>query len=129
MAAKKGSRSDLNAPLRSLSDRLRSLQREAGQLLEAARSDAAIDAEETRGSTGRVDFAAGFEAQLDRVAVSLLERWDIPTRDDLNAISERLEKIEKALAAPAKPRKSTKPAKKVARTSKSRRTRRPAKHQ
>ncbi len=128
MASKKGSRNDLNAPLRSLSDRLRLLQREAGQILEAVRNDPPADEREARPVGSRVDLAAGLEAQLDRVATNLLERWDIPTRAEISEIQRRLEEIEAAIASPPKPKRTAKTAKKVARTSKSRRTRGTTKH-
>jgi hypothetical protein len=96
-------------------------------LLEAARSDPRSDAEDPR-ATGLGDLTSGIESQLDRVAASLLERWDIPTRSDLAEIHRRLDRIEAALSAPEKPKKPAKTAKTRARTSKSRRSSGPAKH-
>ncbi len=118
MAAKKGAKNDLNAPLRSLSDRLRAMQREAGQILETVRSEPRHKDDSKRPGSGRIDLAAGLEVQLDRVVTSLIDRWDLPTRADLTDIVRRLERIESALAPPPRPtraKKSAQPAKKVAR--------------
>jgi hypothetical protein len=111
MASKKAAKGDLNAPLRSLSERLRSLQREAGQLLEAARIDS------RRGdSRAGAEPGPGREAQMGRVAANLFERWDIPTRSDLDEIHQRLDRLEEAL-------RSLRPAGKAAPTSKTRQRR------
>lgn len=128
MAAKKGAKNDLNAPLRSLSDRLRAMQREAGQILETVRNEPRSKEEPKRPGTGRIDLTAGLEFQLDRVVTSLIDRWDLPTRADFVDILQRLEKIESALAPPPSPKakKGANPAKKVARKTSKRRPRAPA---
>jgi hypothetical protein len=113
MTAKKGP-GDLNAPLRSLSERLRSLQRETGEMLAAARSRPRRKRSESSGASepARPPVA---DNPLLRAAATLLDRWDVPTRADIDAIRARLDRIEAALAiqqepdatpAAAKPRKA-----------------------
>ncbi len=128
MAAKKGAKNDLNAPLRSLSDRLRAMQREAGQILETVRNEPRSKEEPKRPGTRRIDLTTGLEFQLDRVVTGLIDRWDLPTRADFADILQRLEKIESALTPPPSPKakKSAKPAPKVAQKTSRRRPRAPA---
>lgn len=101
MAARKGRTDDLNAPLRTLTERLRSLQREAGDLLESARREARRN-RRRRASGDASDEPAPpttTDNPLFRAANNLLERWDAPTRAELAAIAERVELIERALVA------------------------------
>lgn len=108
MAPKKIAKGDLNAPLRSLSERLRSLQREANQLLESTRRS------DSRRGAGDGAKRSAADAQMGRVAANFLERWEIPTRADIDEIHRRLDRIEEAIlalrpAAPvAKPRRPAK---------------------
>lgn len=101
MAARKGRADDLNAPLRTLSERLRSLQREAGDLLETARREARRN--RRRAASGDETAESAPPTTLDnpllRAANNLLERWDTPTRTELAALAERIERIERALVA------------------------------
>lgn len=109
MSSKKADKPDLNAPLRSLSDRLRFLQKEATQLLESVRTEVG------RGESGR-------DVQKGRVAANFLERWDIATRADLDQIHRRLDAIEAAILSLHKPAESAE----TGRTAKTRRRKRPS---
>lgn len=99
MAAKKGRPDDLNAPLRSLSERLRSLQRDAGEILETARREARRPRGKRERPTAEVEVepAAASDNRLLRAAATLMERWDTPTRAEFDEIRERLDRIESAL--------------------------------
>lgn len=120
MAAKKGS-GDLNSPLRSLSETLRSLQRETGEMLTKARREArAAKADKATGS--RRSARASADNPLLRAVTTLLERWDVPTRADLDAIRDRLDRLEAAIATLEKEDPKSRAAKPRRAASKNRRT-------
>jgi len=102
MSSNKGRSRNLNHPLQRLLERLHALQVEAGDALEAAHRD--VPSEDDSGGIGsnsaaRSDIAASVETQVSKAAIALLERWDIPTRGDLDDIRERLAKLERAVAS------------------------------
>lgn len=96
MAARKGRAQDLNAPLRALAQRLRDLQKEAGDALENVRRESRRRAP-ARQRAESTSLAT--ENPLMRAASNLIERWDAPSRAELAAVVERLERVERALAA------------------------------
>lgn len=128
MASKKGRSEDLNTPLRSLSERLRSLQREAADVLEAARRDVrpARRKRDTDTNEPRQESVPTSDNPLLRAAATLLERWGTPTRADLDEIRARLDRIEVALELQEKHDQSAKSAATASRSSKTRRKRTPA---
>ncbi len=95
MSSNKGDEGELNRPLLRLAERLRSLQNEAGEVLDSLRGDS--DAAAREGALGGTDLAAGLESQLGRVGTALLERWDFPTRADLDELSQRIAALEEDL--------------------------------
>jgi len=93
MSSNKGDEGELNRPLLRLAERLRSLQNEAGEVLDSLRGDNDTVAGRD-GPLGGADLASGLESQLGRVGTALLERWDLPTRADLDELHQRIEALE-----------------------------------
>lgn len=102
-----------NRPLAVLRGRMRSLQREAAALLEQAGGEAAssksrtraADPEERKGKQPDLTeregpaerFRFGLERELTRRLKSVLERLDLPSRQELDALDKRLLKLEKRM--------------------------------